>query len=237
MIIKDSKILITGGSSGIGKATAKLLADSGAKIAITGRDKDKLDAVAKEINVIAIHADVAKEEDIEQTYKIFIDNFGTLDCLINNAGIGEFPTVEEITLEAFMKVYSVNVFGAALMAKKAVEIFKKQNTGGNIINVASTAALKGFARGSIYSSSKFALRGMTECWQAELRPFDIRVMQVNPSEVTTAFANKERKERDEVDNKLTSVEIAHAMKAMLEMDDRGMIPELTVWAKNPWEKK
>ena len=234
---KRSKILITGGSSGIGKATAKLLADSGAKVAITGRDKDKLDAVAKEINVIAIHADVAKEEDIEQTYKIFIDNFGTLDCLINNAGIGEFPTVEEITLEAFMKVYSVNVFGAALMAKKAVEIFKKQNTGGNIINVASTAALKGFARGSIYSSSKFALRGMTECWQAELRPFDIRVMQVNPSEVTTAFANKERKERNEVDNKLTSVEIAHAMKAMLEMDDRGMIPELTVWAKNPWEKK
>ena len=78
---------------------------------------------------------------------------------------------------------------------------------------------------------------MTECWQAELRPFNIRVMQVNPSEVTTAFANKDRKERDEVDNKLTSDEIAHTMKAMLEMDDRGMIPEVTVWARNPWEKK
>ncbi|MCB0726164.1 MAG: SDR family oxidoreductase [Ignavibacteria bacterium] len=237
MIIKDSKILITGGSSGIGKATAKLLADSGAKVAITGRDKDKLEKVAKEINVLAIHSDVAKEEDIEKTYKVFLENFGTLDCLINNAGIGEFPTVDEITLEAFMKVYSVNVFGAALMAKHAAKIFKEQKTGGNIINVASTAALKGFARGSVYSSSKFALRSMTECWQAELRPFDIRVMQVNPSEVTTAFANKERKERDEVDNKLTSIEIAHAMKAMLEMDDRGMIPELTVWARNPWEKK
>lgn len=237
MKIKDSNILITGGSSGIGKATAKLLSDSGANVAITGRDKDKLEKVAKEISVLAIHSDVSKEADIEETYKVFIDKFGTLDCLINNAGIGEFPTVEEITLEAFMKVYSVNVFGAALMTKKAVEIFKKQNTGGNIINVASTAALKGFARGSIYSSSKFALRGMTECWQAELRPFDIRVMQVNPSEVTTAFANKERKERDEVENKLTSDEIAHTMKAMLEMDDRGMIPEVTVWAKNPWDKK
>lgn len=237
MIIKDSKILITGGSSGIGKATAKLLADSGAKVAITGRDKDKLELAAKEVNALAIHTDVSKEEDIEQTYKIFIDKFGSLDCLINNAGIGEFPSLEEITLEDFMKVYSVNVFGAALMAKHAAKIFKKQNTGGNIINVASTAALKGFARGSVYSSSKFALRSMTECWQAELRPFDIRVMQVNPSEVTTAFANKERKERDEVDNKLTGIEIAHAMKAMLEMDDRGMIPELTVWARNPWEKK
>ena len=153
-----------------------------------------------------------------------------------NAGIGEFPEVENLSMEAFQKVYTVNVFGAALMTKHAADIFKKQNYG-NIINIASTAALKGFARGTIYSSSKFALRGMTECWQAELRPHNIRVMLVNPSEVTTAFANTERKERDEVANKLTSVEIAHTIKSLLEMDDRGMIPEVTVWATNPWDKK
>lgn len=236
MKIKGSKILITGGSSGIGKAAAKLLIENGALVGITGRDKEKLENVAEEIKALAIHTDVSKENDIETTYKIFLDKFGGLDCLINNAGIGEFPTLEEITLEAFMKVYSVNVFGAALMAKKAAVIFKKQNHG-NIINVASTASLKGFARGSIYSSSKFALRSMTECWQAELRPFNIRVMQVNPSEVTTAFANQERKERDEVANKLTSDEIAHTIIAMLEMDNRGMIPEVTVWASNPFDKK
>lgn len=236
MKIKDSKILITGGSSGIGKAAAKLLVESGAFVGITGRDKTKLEKVAKEINAFAIHTDVSKESDIELTYKTFLDKFGGLDCLVNNAGIGEFPTLEEITLDAFMKVYSVNVFGAALMAREAAKIFKKQNSG-NIINIASTASLKGFARGSIYSSSKFALRSMTECWQAELRPFNIRVMQVNPSEVPTAFANKDRKERDEAANKLTSVEIAHTIKAMLEMDDRGMIPEATVWASNPFEKK
>ncbi len=237
MKIKDSKILITGGNSGIGKAAAKLLADNGANVGITGRDKEKLERVAKEINALAIHTDVSKESDIELTYKLFLDKFGSLDCLINNAGIGEFPTLEEVTLDAFMKVYSVNVFGAALMAREAAKIFKKQNSGGNIINIASTASLKGFARGTIYSSSKFALRSMTECWQAELRPFNIRVMQVNPSEVTTAFGNEGRKERDEVANKLTSDEIAHTIKAMLEMDDRGMIPEVTVWARNPWEKK
>lgn len=236
MKIKDSKILITGGSSGIGKAAAKLLSENGAKVGITGRDKTKLEKTAKEINAFAIHTDVSKESDIELTYKTFLEKFGGLDCLINNAGIGEFPTLEEITLDAFMKVYSVNVFGAALMAREAAKIFKKQNSG-NIINIASTASLKGFARGSIYSSSKFALRSMTECWQAELRPFNIRVMQVNPSEVPTAFANKDRKERDEAANKLTSVEIAHTIKAMLEMDDRGMIPEATVWASNPFEKK
>ena len=236
MKINGSKVLITGGNSGIGKATAKLLAEYGAHVGITGRDKEKLDKSAKEINALAIHTDVSKESDIDLTYKSFLEKFDGLDCLINNAGIGEFPTIEELAIEAFMKVYSVNVFGAAMMAKKAAEIFKKQGSG-NIINIASTAALKGFARGTIYSSSKFALRSMTECWQAELRPFNIRVMQVNPSEVTTAFGNKERTERAEVANKLTSDEIAFTIKTMLEMDDRGMIPEVTVWARNPFEKK
>lgn len=236
MKIKNSKILITGGSSGIGKAAAKLFAENGANVGITGRDKSKLGNAADETGAFAIHTDVSKENEIDLTYKIFLEKFGGLDCLINNAGIGEFPSIEELTVDAFIRVYSVNVFGAAMMAKKAAEIFKKQMSG-NIINVASTASLKGFARGTIYSSSKFALRSMTECWQAELRPFNIRVMQINPSEVPTAFGNSERKERNEVSNKLTSVEIAHAMKAMLEMDDRGMIPEATVWATNPWDKK
>lgn len=236
MELKDSRILITGGSSGIGKAAAALLSQSGAKVAITGRDKDKLDKAAKETGSIAIHADVSNEDEIIKTFEIIKKELGGLDCLINNAGIGEFPEVENLSMEAFQNVYTVNVFGAALMTKHAADIFKKQNYG-NIINIASTAALKGFARGTIYSSSKFALRGMNECWQAELRPHNIRVMLVNPSEVTTAFGNKERKERDEVANKLTSVEIAHTIKSLLEMDDRGMIPEVTVWATNPWEKK
>ncbi len=235
MKIKDSKVLITGGSSGIGKAAAKVLSDAGAKVAITGRDKSKLEEAAKETNSIAIHADVAVEADIERTYQIISKKLGGLDCLINNAGIGEFSLLDDLTWDSFVKVYSVNVFGAAMMAKKAAIIFKKQMSG-NIINIASTASLKGFARGSVYSSSKFALRSMTECWQAELRPFNIRVMQVNPSEVPTAFGNPDRKERDEAANKLTSMEIAHTIKAMLEMDDRGMIPEVTVWASNPFKK-
>lgn len=236
MKIKDSKILITGGSSGIGKAAAKLLSESGAKVGITGRDKSKLEKVAKEINAFPIYTDVSKESDIDLTYKNFLDKFGGLDCLINNAGIGAHPLLEDVTLEDFIKVYSVNVFGAALMAQRAAVIFKKQNYG-DIINIGSTSGLKGYARGTIYSSSKFALRSMTESWQAELRPFNIRVMLLNPSEVTTAFGNKERIERAEVANKLRSDEIAFTIKSMLELDSRGMIPEMTVWATNPWEKK
>ena len=75
---------------------------------------------------------------------------------------------------------------------------------------------------------------MTQCWQAELRPHNVRVILINPSEVTTAFAQENRIERPEKDNKLRGVEIAHATISALEMDDRGFIPELTVWATNPF---
>jgi len=133
----------------------------------------------------------------------------------------------------FHQVYAVNVFGAAMMGSKAAQIFKKQNYG-NIVNIASTAALKGYAKGTIYSSSKFALRGMTQCWQADLRKNNVRVILVNPSEVTTAFGNPERKERAEEPKKLRSKEIAHTIVSALEMDNRGFIPEVTVWATNPF---
>lgn len=233
MNLKDARILITGGSAGIGKATAKILVEAGAKVLITGRDENKLQNVAQEIGALYVAADVSSPTDIDKTIDNVHNQLGGLDVLINNAGIGEFPTLEELTLEAFQKVYNVNVFGLALLTQKAAQIFKTQNSG-NIINIASTAATRGFERGTIYASSKFALRGMTECWQAELRRYNVRVILVNPSEVPTAFAQPDRKEREEIPHKLTSVEIAHAIKGALEMDNRGFIKELTVIATNPW---
>ncbi len=234
MKIENSTFLITGGSAGIGKATAKMLSDNGGKVAITGRDKDKLESVAKEINAAPIHADVAKQEDVERTYNEFLKEFGKLDCLINNAGIGGgWSEITELDIKAFRNVYDVNVFGAAMMGSKAAQLFKQQNYG-NIVNIASTAALKGYSNGTVYASSKFALRGMTQCWQAELRKYNVRVILVNPSEVTTAFGNSERIERKEISNKLRSEEIAHTIVSTLEMDNRGFIPEVTVWATNPF---
>lgn len=234
MQIKDSTFLITGGSLGIGKATAKLLIEKGGKVAITGRNKSRLKKAAKEIGAFPINADVAKPEDIKKTYDVFLKEFKKLDCLVNNAGIGgNWNDVFNLNLEDFMKVYSVNVFGAAMMTKYAANIFKKQNYG-NIINISSTAGTKGYANGTVYASSKFALRGMTQCWQAELRKYNVRVILVNPSEVLTAFGDDEGKERKEVSNKLRSFEIAHAIVSTLEMDDRGFIPEVTVWATNPF---
>ena len=234
MFVKESKILITGGSLGIGKATAKLLVDSGAHVAITGRNETRLNKAAEETGALPIVADVAKEQDIENTYKKFLDEFEQLDCLINNAGIGgRFAPLEDLQLNDFESVFKVNVFGAALMASRAATIFKKQNHG-HIINIGSTSALKGGAHSSVYSATKFALRAMTQTWQAELRKYNVRVIQINPSEVATAFGNNDGIERIPADNKLSSYEIAYAIKAVLEMDDRGFIPELSIWATNPW---
>ncbi|MBK9098694.1 MAG: SDR family oxidoreductase [bacterium] len=234
MQIKNSTFLVTGGSLGIGKATAKLLVEKGGKVTITGRNKSRLEKTAKEIGAFPIHADVAKPDDVKRTYDEFLKEFGNLDCLINNAGIGgKWNQVFDLDFEDFMNVYSVNVFGAALMAKYAANIFKKQKSG-NIINISSTAGTKGFAEGSVYASSKFALRGMTQCWQAELRKYNVRVILINPSEVLTAFGDEEGRERKEVSNKLRGIEIAHSIVSTLEMDDRGFIPEVTIWATNPF---
>jgi len=234
MQIKDSTFLVTGGSLGIGKATAKMIVEKGGKVAITGRNELRLKKAAEEISAFPINADVAKPGDIKKTFKLFLKEFGKLDCLINNAGIGGgWNEVTELKLEDFQKVYAVNVFGAAMMTKEAVKLFKKQNYG-HIINIASTAAIKGYANGTVYSSSKFALRGMTECWRAELRKYNVRVILVNPSEVKTAFGDPDGKEKEEVPNKLRGVEIAHTIVSALEMDNRGFIPEVTIWATNPF---
>lgn len=234
MHIKNSTFLVTGGSAGIGKATASLLIEKGGRVAVTGRNKSKLEKVAKEIGAFPIHADVADEIDVRKTYELFLKQFGKLDCLINNAGIGDaWNEITELDVKTFHHVYDVNVFGAAMMASEAAKLFKKQKSG-NIINIASTAGTKGFANGTVYASSKFALRGMTQCWQAELRKYNVRVILVNPSEVTTAFGDDERKEKLEVKNKLRPLEIAHTIVSALEMDDRGFIPEVTVWATNPF---
>ena len=234
MKIKDARILVTGASLGIGRATAEVLIEAGARVAITGRHEERLHKAAQAMGAVAIVADAGNPRDVERTFDEIRRHLGGLDALVNNAGIGFFADMEAATFEDFEKVYRVNVFGAALMGARAATMFKEQKSRGHIINIGSTAGLKGFAGGSVYASSKFALRGMTECWQAELRKHNIRVTLVAPSEVATAFGREDGREREAAPNKLSSAEIAHTIKSVLEMDDRAMIPELSVWASNPW---
>lgn len=233
MDLNNKTFIVTGGSSGIGKAIAQKLVGKGASVLITGRDEDKLMAVGNELRCEYVKADIGTPEGVELTIKTALNKLGGLDGLINNAGHGWMNKMHEYSWQDFQETYRVNVFGAAMMGQAAAKVFIEQKSG-NIVNIASTAATRGFAGGSVYASSKFALRGLTQCWQAELRQFNIRVFGVNPSEVTTAFAQSDRKERSDVENKLRAEEIAHAIVAALEMDDRGYIPELSVHATNPF---
>lgn len=233
MELKGSKIILTGGSSGIGKAIAIALVEKGANVLITGRDKSKLESVALELDCKYVLMDSSNFAEIPGQCKEAVDMLGGIDVLINNAGIGTFNLLDDISIEDFQAIYSTNVFGVALITQEIVKHFKKQDSG-NIINIASTAASKGFAHGTVYASSKFALRGMTQCWQAELRMHNVRVMLISPSEVPTAFNQENRTERNVVDNKLHPEDIAHMIISNLEMNNRGFVPELAVWATNPF---
>lgn len=235
MEIKGAKVIVTGGSLGIGKATAKALVEKGAQVVITGRNQERLSKAAQEIGAIPVVFDISQmDENFSANAKACLDALGgSVDVVVNNAGIGEFPLLDDLTQEHFEKVLNTNVVGLALFTKEMVKPMKAQQSG-TIINIASTAALKGFARGTVYVASKFALRGMTQCWQAELRRDNIRVCLVNPSEVTTAFANAEREERETVDNKLDPNDLAHTIVSVIEMKNKGFIPEVTVWATNPF---
>ena len=223
MNLKNSVALITGGSSGIGRAIARTLAASGTRVAITGRDNQRLTDTARELGVHPIQADVAVEADVERTYREVLQKFGDLDILVNNAGSGFFKNLVDFDLKEFEAVFATNVTGAMLMAREAAKLFIKRKRG-NIVNIASTAGLRGAPNGTAYYASKFALRGMTECWRAELRKYNIRVLLINPSEVITNFMATAGLNQKENETKLRSEDIAYIVKAALEMEDRGFVP-------------
>jgi 3-oxoacyl-[acyl-carrier protein] reductase len=232
MNLQNSVALITGGSTGIGKAIAQSLATAGARVAITGRDPNRLKDAARELGVFAIQADVCKEDDVARTYRQVMEKFGDLDILVNNAGFGIFKNLVDFSRAELDAVFATNVTGAMLMAREAARHFIKRQRG-NIVNIASTAGLRGAPSGTAYYGSKFALRGMTECWRAELRRHNVRVFLVNPSEVLTDFAATAGLSQKADPTKLVGQDIAHMVKAILEMDDRGFTPELSIFATNP----
>ncbi|UKN02619.1 SDR family oxidoreductase [Paracrocinitomix mangrovi] len=235
MDIAEKVYIVTGGSSGLGKAFAHELVMNLSNVVITGRDLEKLKDVASSLgsNCLWFHADMTSDEDIDKLIDFTLNKFGKIDGIINNAGIGVRTPIEELSREKMREVYEVNVFGAAMLASKVTPLFKKQKYG-DIVNIASTAAMKGYATGSIYSSSKFALRSMSQSWAAELRPFNVRVISINPSEVPTAFGQEDRVEKELAENKLRPQEIADVLIAALKMDRRGYIPEVSVFATNPF---
>jgi len=232
MNLQNATALITGGASGIGRAIAQELGAAGARIAITGRNEARLAETAETLKALPIRADVTSEPDVLRTYREVLQAFGHLDILVNNAGLGVFKKLIDTDRASFDAVFAANVTGAMLMAREAAKHFIARNRG-NIINIGSTVSLRGAAGGTAYYASKFALRGMTECWRAELRQYNIRVFLINPSEVLTSFAAAAGQAQRQNPTKLRPEEVAHIVRAVLEMDDRGFTPELSIFATNP----
>jgi len=233
MDLNNAVALITGGSSGIGRAIAQTLAASGARVAITGRDSDRLTETARQLGVHAILANVSVAADVKRSYSETLEKFGDLDIVVNNAGIGIFRNLVDLDPEDFKNVFATNVTGAMLMAREAAKYFIGRKKKGNIVNIASTAALRGAPEGTAYYASKFALRGMSECWRAELRRHNIRVILINLSEVLTNFYPAAGQPQKESPTKLRAEDIAGVVRCALEMEDRGFVPELSIFATNP----
>jgi 3-oxoacyl-[acyl-carrier protein] reductase len=232
MNLNEAKIIITGGSSGIGYETAKTLKALGASVLITGRNEERLTNAAKELDLFYFKADAANENEVKALFDYAVNKLGGLNVLINNAGVGHFASLTETSVAHFQKQWEVNTKGVFLAGREAAKHFITAKYG-NIINIGSTAAVRGFESGTGYAASKFAVSGMTESWRAELRPYNIRVAQVNPSEVFTDFIQRTGLERKNTEYKLKAKHIAQAIVSVLSLDDIGFIPSLEVWSTNP----
>jgi 3-oxoacyl-[acyl-carrier protein] reductase len=232
MELRGANVLVTGGSSGIGRAIAKILAEAGSRVAITGRDERRLTEAAHALDVLAIRADVTSEADVRRTFEEVLRAFGHLDVLVNNAGKGVFKPLVEMQRSEFDAVLATNMTGAMLMAREAARHFISRKQG-NIVNIGSTASHRGAPNGTAYYASKAALRSMTECWRAELRQHNIRVFLVNPSEVVTGFAVASGFNQKDNPTKLRPEDVAHVVRTILEMNNRGFTTESTVFATNP----
>jgi NAD(P)-dependent dehydrogenase (short-subunit alcohol dehydrogenase family) len=180
--------VITGGSSGIGLATAKRFVNEGAYVFITGRRQSELDAAVSEIgqNVTGVQGDVSKLADIDKLYAAVKKQKGKLDIVFANAGTGAFAPLEQISEEHFDKQFNVNVKGLLFTVQKALPLLQP---GGSIVLNASIVATKGSQAMSVYSATKAAVRSFARTWSVDLKERKIRVNAISPGIIPTPGYN------------------------------------------------
>jgi len=184
----DGKVaVITGGSSGIGLATAKLFCQEGAKVIITGRNQEHLDAAAKDLGVTGIKSDASSLSDIDNLYKEVKEKFGNIDVLVLNAGIAPFIPLEHVNEEHFDAVMNINVKGLYFGVQKALPIL---NNNASIILISSVVNKIGMAGTSVYAASKAAVRSFARTMAAELISKGIRVNVISPGPIETPIFGK-----------------------------------------------
>jgi NAD(P)-dependent dehydrogenase (short-subunit alcohol dehydrogenase family) len=197
--------VITGGSSGIGLATAQRFVDEGAFVFITGRRQSELDSAVKQIgknNVTGVQSDVSNLADLDRLYATVKEQKGRIDILFANAGVGELVPLEAITEAHFDKTFGINVKGLLFTVQKALPLFQE---GGSIILNASIAASKGVEASSVYNATKAAIRSFARTWTVELKHRKIRVNAISPGPIDTPGFNGLAQTEEQIEQFKTSI--------------------------------
>ena len=191
--------IITGAAQGMGEATARLFASEGATVALGDVNVDKASAVAQDLGGAAFFQklDVSSDENWKEFSGAVRDRFGTVDVLVNNAGLVHFTPVEMLDPEDFERILGVNTLGPILGTKHVVPIMKEAGKG-SIVNISSVDGLRGANGLTCYTASKWALRGITKCHAYELGSSGIRVNSVHPGGVDTPMGNAAGRPKEEV---------------------------------------
>ena len=214
MDLEGKTCLVTGSSRGIGRSIVESLYQSRANVVVNARSANDVQAVVNKLNqktlgrVVGVVADVSRPDECDHLISRSVEEFGRLDVLINNAGIGIFESIEDLSLENWKAQIDTNLLGAFVCSRLAIPHLLK--TKGWIINVGSLACRNSFAGGTGYNASKFGLLGMTEAMMLDLRSKGVRVSIVMPGSVDTSFSDGDVKKWA-----LTSDDVASATLHLL----------------------
>ena len=235
--LKNKNALITGAGKGIGKAIALALAKEGVNVILLARTQEEIENVAAKarslrVKALAITADVADINSVNAAVEQALAEFKTIDILINNAGIAAFGKFLELEPADWERIIQVNLMGTYYVTRAVLPNMIERQTG-DIINISSTAGLSGNALTSAYSSSKFAVLGLTDSLMQEVRKHNIRVTALTPSTVATDMA-KELKLTDGNPEKVMQAEdMAELIIAQLKLNRRVFIKNSSIWSTNP----
>ena len=192
--LKDKVAIITGASSGIGEATARRLAESGARVVLAARRVERLEALAADIErregtALVAPTDVTDERSVQRLARMALDAFGRIDILINNAGIMPLSPISKLRVEEWDRMIDVNIKGVLYCVAATLPTMLEQGSG-HIINVSSVAGRRPFPSGTVYSATKFAVRAISQGLRLELSPIKgIRVTDIEPGVVATELTH------------------------------------------------
>jgi len=229
-VLAGKTALVTGASRGIGFAIARKLGLMGAKVAICARDVKKLEDAAARlrndgVEVLAATADVASAAEIASLVTQTEESLGSIEILVNNAGVGYFGPVQEADEKNWDSVLDTNLKSVFLLSK-AVAPGMIERRAGHIINIGSLAGKNAFKNGSIYCASKWGLMGLTECMAEDLREFGIRVSVICPGSVATEFGSPVSKKNPQ--KMLQPDDIAHAVAMLVTQASQSFISEVLI---------